>query len=101
MSPLKVGEEPLAAQEMMLRPIVSGPAKFAARATLWTCLLYAFANGSASHRETTMSNYAHSRSFGGAEQLVGTKHNYRATTIVNESLCPGNSWQAAMASRQA
>lgn len=38
---------------------------------------------------------------GGAVQLVGTKLNYRATTIVNESLCPGNSWQAAMASRQA
>lgn len=77
------------------------PGSLQHRATLWICLLYVFAKSSSSNRETTMSNYAYNRSFGGAVQLAATKLNYRVTTIVKESLCPGNSWQAAMASRQA
>lgn len=49
-----------------------------------------------------MSNHANTAAlFGGAVPLVGTKLNYGVATIVNESLCLGNSWQAAMASRQA
>lgn len=82
-------------------PLLADPGCLWRKANLCICLLYVFAKGSGSHRETTMSYYARSRSFGRAVQHVETKLNYRVTTIVNESLCPGNIWRAAMASRPA